>query len=108
MSRARHEPRGRRRLTLRLYVAGSARNSVAARENLRRLCAELPRDAVDLEIVDVLRHPERALEDGILVTPTLRRIAPRPAQTIVGDLSDGRSVRAMLGLPPAGGGRPRT
>jgi circadian clock protein KaiB len=86
---------------LRLYVAGSARNSVAAVQSLRRLCAELPRDAVDLEIVDVLAHPARALEDGILVTPTLRRIEPRPVQTIVGDLSDGRGVRAVLGLPPA-------
>ncbi len=101
----------RPRLWLRLYVAGPGRNSVAAQRNLRKLCGAWPPGAVQVEIVDVFRHPKRALEDGVRVTPTLVRLAPRPKRTIIGDLSDLGAVRAALGAargpgrPPAGGGR---
>lgn len=42
-------------------------------------------------MVDVLRKPERALKDGILVTPTLV-ISPLPVQSIIGDLSEEAAV----------------
>ena len=42
----------------------------------------------ELEIVDVLERPERALADDVLVTPTLLKLAPRPSCRIVGNLSN--------------------
>lgn len=85
-------------LVLRLYVAGDGPNSVAARTNLRRLLAPYDPASHSLEIVDCLRHPERALHEGVFVTPTLVRIEPAPRRTIVGSLSDGARVLETLGL----------
>ena len=85
-------------LKLRLYVAGDAPNSSLARSNLERILGVPSEDTYELEVVDCLREPVRALNDGVIVTPTLKKIAPEPAQTIVGALTDASRVRAALGL----------
>lgn len=85
-------------LVLRLYVAGRLPCSMEAEANLGLLCAEQDGDRPRVEIVDVLLEPERALTDGIIVTPTLVRLAPLPAVQILGALSNLRLVRATLGL----------
>ena len=82
----------------RLYVAGGTRNSVQAMANLNALCrAHLP-DRHGIEIVDVFRDPKRALADGILMTPTLVKLAPSPARKIIGTLSQTQTVLSALGL----------
>jgi circadian clock protein KaiB len=82
----------------RLYVADDTRNSVQARANLAELCrAHLP-GRHEIEVVDVLKEPERALEDGILMTPTLIVLAPAPVRRIVGTLSQTGTVLRTLGL----------
>lgn len=86
------------RMVLRLYVAGEGPNSAAARANLRRLLADCDPATYTLEIVDCLRQPLRALQEGVLVTPTLLRLLPAPLRTIVGSLSDSARVREALGL----------
>ena len=86
------------RMVLRLYVAGDGPNSAAARANLRRLLAACDPATYTLEIVDCLRQPMRALQEGVLVTPTLLRLAPEPLRTIVGSLSDHARVVEALGL----------
>jgi circadian clock protein KaiB len=81
-------------------VAGHSPNSVAARANLRTLGAERHASSVLLEVVDVLQEPERALQDGIMVTPVLVRLSPAPTVHILGALSDLERVRLTLGLEP--------
>lgn len=82
----------------RLYVAGDSLNSAQALANLTALCrAHLP-DRHEIEIVDVFRQPRRALADGILMTPTLLKLAPAPLRTLVGTLSQTQSVLLALGL----------
>jgi len=88
-------------LRLRLYVAGDAPNSLLARRNLRALLAAHCEGAYELDVVDCLREPERALRDGVLVTPTLLRLAPPPPRTVVGSLAQTDRVLAALGLAPA-------
>src|SRR5689334_16805888 len=63
------------RLILRLYVAGDAPNSTAARANLKRLLESRQPDSYSVEIVDCLAEPLRAIEEGVFVTPTLLRIS---------------------------------
>jgi circadian clock protein KaiB len=85
----------------RLYVAGDALNSSQAFANLLALCKErLPRRHV-IEVVDVFRAPARALADGIIMTPTLLKLAPAPQRRIVGTLGRTRSVLVALGLDRA-------
>jgi circadian clock protein KaiB len=82
---------------LRLYVAGDAPNSTQARANLDALCRSyLP--ACEIEIVDVLREPKRAMADRIFMTPTLVKLSPAPGRTIVGTLSQTQPVLQALGL----------
>lgn len=86
------------KLHLRLYVVTGAPNSIAARSNLTALLAGLDPATYALDIVDCLAEPRRALEDGVFVTPTLKKLSPTPVQTIVGSLSNARAVRDALGL----------
>ena len=85
------------KLKLRLYVAGHAANSVHALANLTALCNEHFPSAHELEVVDVLDYPQRAMEDGVVVTPTLLKLRPTPVQRIVGGLSDASQLRRLLG-----------
>ena len=98
-------------MVLRLYVAGDAPNSARARANLRRLLNDVDPSCYRLEVIDCLSEPLRALDDGVLVTPTLVRVQPPPAQTVVGSLSALDRVADALeidatSLPP-GKGRDR-
>jgi circadian clock protein KaiB len=86
------------RIVLRLYVAGDGPNSAAARHNLRRLLTAYDPSSYALEVVDCLREPMRALQEGVLVTPTLVRLEPEPSCVIVGSLSDTTRVLEALGL----------
>jgi circadian clock protein KaiB len=82
----------------RLYVAGDALNSAQALANLTALCrAHLP-DRHEIEVVDVFRDPQRALTDGVFITPTLLKLVPSPARRIVGSLSQTLPVLQALGL----------
>jgi circadian clock protein KaiB len=82
----------------RLYVAGDAQNSVQARANLAALCREHFIGCHEIEVVDVLRHPKRALADSVFMTPTLMKLSPSPARRIVGTLSQPDTVLQALGL----------
>jgi len=85
-------------LHLRLYIAGNAPNSVRAITNLKAICDEHFPSGCGLEIVDLLVHPQRALADGIIVTPTLVRLSPLPVQRVIGTLSDTNQVFLALGV----------
>lgn len=84
-----------------LFVTGSTPASERALANLRALCDEfLDASEYELEIVDVLQHPERAESEGILLTPTLIKREPPPSRRLIGDLSDRRLVVSGLALDP--------
>jgi circadian clock protein KaiB len=83
-------------IRLRLYVAGSAPNSMRAIANCRAICDEHFASGHVLEIVDLLEHPKRAVADGIIVTPTLLKLLPLPVQRVIGTLSDTNQVLLAL------------
>ena len=81
-----------------LYVAGDTQNSVEAIGNLERLGRIHLPGRHDIEIVDVLREPTRALADGIFMTPVLVKLHPLPIKKIVGTLGQTETVLQALGL----------
>lgn len=83
-------------LRLRLYVAGRSPNSLLALANVRTICEEHFPAAHEIEIVDLLENPELAGNDGIVVTPTLLKLSPKPLQRLIGNLSDTRQVVVTL------------
>ena len=92
-------PRPARGLVLRLYVAGASPNSLTAIANLKAMEARYPTARFELEIVDILQDPRRALTDAVLVTPTLLKLSPPPTCRILGNLRDTDLVQRSLGLP---------
>jgi circadian clock protein KaiB len=82
----------------RLYVAGHSANSHEAVENLHALCHDHLPGRHEIEIVDVFREPERALEDRVLLTPTLVKLAPAPVRKIVGTLSQKQPFLQAMGI----------
>jgi circadian clock protein KaiB len=87
-------------VVLRLYIAGGAPNSMQAIANLEAVCAEYLKDGHRLEVVDVIENPRRAMAEGVLVTPSLIKLSPRPATQVIGNLSDRKRLLLALGLKP--------
>lgn len=85
-------------IVLRLYIAGGTLASARAQANLTAFCEQQEAGRFDVEVVDILREPLRALSEGVLLTPTLVRLSPLPIVKIVGDLSDRATVISALGL----------
>ncbi len=81
-----------------MYVAGDTQNSVRAMGNLETIGRTYLPDRHEIEIVDVLREPQRALSDGIFMTPVLVKLHPHPIKKIVGTLSQTDTVLHALGL----------
>jgi circadian clock protein KaiB len=81
---------------LKLYVTGTSPRAEVAIANLRRICEQDLRGQYELQIIDVLEHPQVAEDDKILATPTLIKQLPPPLRRVIGDLSD--KTKVLLGL----------
>ena len=86
---------------LRLYVAGKTAKSVAALENLKKICDEHLSGRYRIEVVDLLVHPQLAKGDQIVAIPTLVRKLPEPIRKVIGDLSNTDRTLVGLQLRPA-------
>jgi circadian clock protein KaiB len=96
MDEARAHDEAPGKYVLKLYVTGQTHRAELAIANLRRICEEDLRGRYELEIIDVLAHPEAAEDERILATPTLIKQLPPPLRRVIGDLSDREKV--LLGL----------
>lgn len=82
---------------LKLFVTGKTVRSLNAIENLKRICSESYGE-FEIEIIDVLEHPQMAEDAKIIATPTLIKELPLPIRRIIGDLSDKESVIVNLNI----------
>jgi circadian clock protein KaiB len=92
--------RKRKEWILRLYVAGDSARATAALRNLETLCEEHLAGKYEIEVIDVLKHPQLARGDQIVAVPTLVRRLPQPIKRIIGDLSNAERVLVGLDLRP--------
>jgi len=88
------------RCAARLFVCGDAPNSRRARNNLQRLRETLDHVEFEVEVVDVDKTPQAALDQGIFVNPALQVIEPAPGMLIYGDLSELTVIEELF---PKGG-----
>jgi circadian clock protein KaiB len=86
------------RMVLRLFVAGDSPDSAIAIVNLTALFPDKGENGrgAEIEIVDVRVDPGRAARDGIMVTPTLVKVAPSPRCRILGNLSNREALMHLL------------
>lgn len=81
-----------------LFVAGDTPNSLEALGNLTRLCQEHLPGRHEIDVIDVFREPALSLAEGILMTPTLIRLAPSSVIRIVGTLGNAQAIFQALAL----------
>ena len=65
-------------------------------KNLKTICDVELKGKIEIEVIDLLKHPELGREENILALPTLVRKLPMPVRKIIGDLSD--KERVLIGL----------
>lgn len=85
---------------LRLYIAGTTSNAIAALGNLKAICEEHLKGRYSIEVIDLLKNPQLAEGDQILATPTLVRALPTPIKKIIGNLASSDRVLVGLDLRP--------
>src|SRR5688572_9822044 len=81
---------------LRLYVAGQTPKSLAAIDNLKRICEERLTGRYKIEVLDLMQNPKLARDHQIIAIPTLVRKLPDPVRKIIGDLSN--MHKTLVGL----------
>jgi circadian clock protein KaiB len=86
------------KLVLQLFVAGMSPKSMEAIENIRNICDEHLKDACDLEIIDLYKHPEATVSESIIFSPSLVKQFPLPRKVVVGTMADKNKVLKALGL----------
>ena len=82
----------------RLFVAGDESHSRKAEDNLRKFCASHINDSFEIEVVDVIKSFQLAMENKIFLTPALVLVFSERRVTVFGDLSDTRELIDVLGL----------
>jgi circadian clock protein KaiB len=90
-------PRPPTSVRLRLFIVGNEPHSLRARENIERILAEGHFGHYHLEVVDVLTNYREALDNSILVAPTLVITTAGNARiTVAGDMSDSGKIKSAL------------
>ena len=79
-------------------VHGATRNSTQARSTLlSAICRQPLAVQHEIEIVDVLKEPKRALRMGVYMTPR-HQARSDPVQKLFGNLSETETVLLALGV----------
>jgi circadian clock protein KaiB len=81
-----------------LYVAGTTKQSARAIVNTREMCVTHLSGRYELEIVDICKHPSRAVAAQLVAAPTLVRHTPPPVRRYTGDVSRPDKILADLGI----------
>lgn len=85
-------------LVLKLFIRGDNARQRRAAAELKAHCEQRLQRRCDLEVIDVVRQPQRAEEEKVLATPALLKMRPLPVQRMIGDFSSLERVLRELGL----------
>lgn len=66
--------------------------------NVRQCLDQSGESGYSLEVVDVVKDPKAALEEGVFFTPTLLRVFPLPKKKVIGSLQDKQKTLAAVKL----------
>lgn len=95
MSVADDTPRSKPSYSVRLFIAGDSPNSRIARENLQKIVRQAHECHFEIDIVDVLKNPQLALDHGVYITPALQILSPERI-LVFGNLNDEKTVKSLF------------
>jgi circadian clock protein KaiB len=79
-----------------LYIVDNTATSIELVDKLTNIFNNALNENFELEVVDIIKHPELAIKDKILATPTLILELPLPKKRIVGNIGNSNTI--MIGL----------
>jgi circadian clock protein KaiB len=79
-----------------LFVTDDTLKSRKAINQVKQILEKILEET-ELEIIDVLEHPEID-ESYLIVTPMLVKVFPKPEKRVLGDFDDIEKTLRMLGL----------
>jgi circadian clock protein KaiB len=88
-------------------MTGMSPRSTQALATIKTICEEHLQGRYDLEVIDIHQHPQLAVDEQIVASPTLVKRLPEPLRRFIGNLAD--TERLLLGLdlrPKSTEGRP--
>ena len=83
---------------LKLFVAGNEPNSALAKKIVNEVCSSYPKSNFDIEIIDVYNNYQKAIDNRIMVVPTLLVHTSQSEFKIVGSLNTNENLVNALGL----------
>ncbi len=86
---------------LRLFVTDWTPHCLTAYNTLKKVCDKHLENRCNIEIIDLLKHPELARQNQIVAIPTLIKLTPRPNRVMVGDLSNEARLLKSLDIEQA-------
>lgn len=87
-----------KKYVFKLYISGDDIINEKAINNLKSICNTYLKDAYELTIIDIDKHPDIAENVKIVAVPTLVKELPKPVQKFIGDISDKTDLQIELGL----------
>ena len=91
--------RGHKTWKFALYITGDTVRSDSAISSVKQICNSYLGNDYEIEVIDLLEHPELARQHQILAVPTAIRTYPLPERRVIGDLSRTEVVVTFLELP---------
>ena len=82
----------------RLYIVGKTPKSELLIDGLKGMCDHKLQQPYRFDVIDLLSHPDRGVDDNVIVTPTLVKTSCTPTIKIIGDMTDRRKLEWKLGL----------
>lgn len=93
-----HEVLNEDKLILQLFVSGMSPKSLEAIQNIKRLSDKFTPGTFELEIIDIYKNPQIAVEQSIVFSPSLIKQFPFPKKILIGTLADSEKVSKALGI----------
>lgn len=81
-----------------MYIAGRTPKSELTYYNLSALCEKYLGSKCIINIIDLLKKPQIAVEKQIMAIPTIIRIKPEPQRILIGDLTNTEVVISKFDL----------
>jgi circadian clock protein KaiB len=81
-----------------LYIAGQSPKSELTYNNLQAICLQYLGYKCVINVIDLTKNPQIAVEKQIMATPTTIRKKPAPERTLIGDLTNTERVITKLDL----------
>jgi circadian clock protein KaiB len=88
------------RYVLRLYVTGMTKKSMAAIDNVKKICDEYLKGRCELEVIDIYQQPNYAKTEQLIAAPTLIKKLPLPLRKFIGDMSNEDRILVGLDIVP--------